>query len=108
MSGDAVLWAVIVVSGLLTYALRASFVLPAGLSELPDGFERALAFVPAAVLAGLVLPSLLLREGALALSAANEKLLAGVVAFAVAWVSEDTIATIAAGMAAFWALRFLV
>ena len=33
---------------------------------------------------------------------------AGAVAFAVAWLTEDVVATLVAGMGALWVLRFLV
>jgi branched-subunit amino acid transport protein len=108
-SNAPLVWAVVLTAGLLTYALRASFIFAYDrIGGLPDDFERGLEFVPAAVLAGLVLPSLLLRDGGLAVSAGNTKLVSGVVAFGTAWVTENTLATIAAGMAVFWTLRFLV
>ena len=36
-----------------TLALRSAFILPGSAARLPEGFRRALAFVPAAVFAGL-------------------------------------------------------
>ena len=85
---------------LVTYALRASFLLlPPGI-ETPALLKRALRFVPAAILTAIWAPELLLKDQVPYLSYQNEKLLAGVVAIAVAWRWRMTSVTIAAGLAA--------
>lgn len=105
---DWLLWAVIVVAGVLTFALRASFVFLLGrVGDVPPRLERALGFVPAAVLAALVVPSLLVQDGQLAAGPGNDQLLAGAAAALAAWASENVFATILVGMAVFWGLRFL-
>jgi branched-subunit amino acid transport protein len=84
----------------VTYLLRASFLLlPAGV-ETPPLLRRALRYVPAAILTAIWAPELLLQEGVLSLSPGNERLAAGVVAIAVAWRWRMTSVTIAAGLAA--------
>ena len=76
---------------LVTFALRASFVLvPPGV-ERPSFFRRALRYVPAAVLTAIWAPEVLVQ---------NEQLPAGAVAIAVAWRWRMTFATIIAGLAA--------
>lgn len=101
-------WTVILAGGGLTYALRASFVVPAErIDSLPAGIERIIEFVPAAVLAALVVPSLLVQDGHLALSASNTRLVSRWGALLAAWVTENMFATIAVGMVAFWTLRFV-
>jgi len=47
------------------------------------------------------------QDASLGATLGNERLLAGVGALVVAWVSENMLATIVAGMAIFWAVRFL-
>jgi branched-subunit amino acid transport protein len=85
---------------LVTYLLRASFLLlPAGV-ETPALLKRALRFVPAAILTAIWAPELLLQNGVLWLSPNNERLLAGAVAIAVAWRWRMTSVTIAAGLLA--------
>lgn len=85
---------------LVTYVLRAAFLLlPPGV-ETPVLLKRALRFVPAAVLTAIWAPELALQGGAVALSLHNERLLAGIVAVAVAWTWRTTLATIVAGLAA--------
>lgn len=108
-SNDWVVWAIVFAGGVLTYALRGSFIfLYSRVGDPPAAFERSLEFVPAAVLSALVVPSLLIQDGQLALSLANNRLLAGAAALAAAWITENLFVTIAAGMAVFWGLRFLV
>jgi branched-subunit amino acid transport protein len=86
--------------GLVTLALRASFLLLPERIQLPALLRRALPFVPAAVLTAIWAPELLLQKGVLYLSLHNERLLAGAAAIAVAWRWRLTFATIAAGLAA--------
>jgi branched-subunit amino acid transport protein len=86
--------------GLVTLALRASFLLLPERLQLPALLRRALPFVPAAVLTAIWAPELLLQKGVLYLSPYNERLLAGAAAIAVAWRWRLTFATIAAGLAA--------
>lgn len=93
-------WLAILGMGLVTFALRASFfLLPEGM-RLPALLRRALPFVPAAVLTAVWAPELLLQKGVLFLSLQNERLLAGIVAIAVAWRWRLTFATIASGLLA--------
>ena len=68
--------------------------------RLPGLLRRSLRFVPAAVLTAIYAPELFLAQGAVAVSPGNEKLLAGLVACAVAWRFRLTFATIAAGLVA--------
>ena len=85
------LWLTLAGMALVTFALRASFlVLPPGM-DLPALFKRALRYVPAAVLTAIWAPEVLVQ---------NEQLPAGVVAIAVAWRWRMTFATIIAGLAA--------
>ena len=93
-------WLTIAGMALVTYGLRASFLLlPAGI-ETPPLLRRALRFVPAAVLTAIWAPELLLKDQVLSVGLGNEKLLAGIAAIAVAWRWRMTSLTIAAGLAA--------
>jgi branched-subunit amino acid transport protein len=85
---------------LVTFALRASFLLLPASVETPPLLRRALRFVPAAILTAIWAPELLLEHAVLSVSPHNEKLLAGLVAIAVAWRWRMTSVTIAAGLAA--------
>ena len=85
------LWRTLIGMALVTFALRAAFLLlPPGV-ELPMLLRRALRYVPAAVLTAIWAPEVLVQ---------NEQLPAGVVAVVVAWRWRTTFATIIAGLLA--------
>jgi branched-subunit amino acid transport protein len=100
-------WLTIVIAGLLTYAMRLSFVLLFGRMAVPQGLKRALRFVPPAVLTAIILPELLLPEGSFDLSLGNTRLLAGIIAALVVWRTRSVVVTILAGMAALLILQAL-
>ena len=103
---DPVVWGTIVVIGVLTFGIRLSFIALFGyLDEIPGRLQRALRYVPAAVLAALVFPALVTfgPDGGLA----ADRLAAGLLAGAVAWRTENVFATMGVGMGALWAVRFL-
>lgn len=94
------LWLAILGMTLVTFALRASFLMLPAHVQLPGLLRRSLRYVPAAVLTAIWAPELLLQKGVLALALENERLLAGMVAVAVAWRFRLTLGTIAAGLVA--------
>ncbi|MDS0282833.1 AzlD domain-containing protein [Haloarcula onubensis] len=101
-----VIWGLIAVIGVVTFLIRLSFIGLFGyLDEIPTRLERGLRFVPAAVLAALVLPSFLTLDSG-AGGVALDRLAAGTVAGGVAWRTEDVFMTIGAGMATLWVVRF--
>lgn len=104
----SVVWGIIAAILVGTLAARLSFVVVFGrLERIPPRVERFLEFVPPAALAALVVPSLAVLDGSLALSPGNERLFAGAVAAAVAWRTDNLLATVVAGMAVLWAVRLL-
>ena len=100
-------WIVILGAGAVTFLTRASFIVFADPQKFPHAFRVALAFVPAAVLAAIVVPGLAMPQGFVDLSAANPRLLAGVAAVAVALKVRNPLASIVAGMVALWSLQAL-
>jgi branched-subunit amino acid transport protein len=102
-------WAALVGMTLVTFALRASFLLLPPEVETPALLRRALRYVPPAVLTAIWAPELFfLHGGALELSWQNERLLAGAVAIAVAWRWRLTFATILSGLAALHLFAWLI
>ena len=95
------------VAGLVTFAIRLSFIAMLGRVEVPPLLTRALRFVPAAVLSAIIFPELFVHDGAVDVSLGNSRLLAGAVAVLVALKTRSVAWTIAAGMAALWALQAL-
>lgn len=94
------LWLAILGMAALTFGQRASFLLLPERIQLPALLRTSLRYVPAAVLTAIWAPELLLQNGVLALGPGNERLLAGMVAVAVAWRFRVTFGTILAGLAA--------
>lgn len=101
------LWLTLIAGGLLTYAIRLSFIVVLGNMNVPDSIRRALRFVPAAVLSAIILPEMVRPGGQLNLSPANPRLLAGLIAGLVAWRTKNILLTIAVGMGALWLLQFI-
>ncbi len=101
------LWLTLLIGGLLTYAIRLSFIVVLGNMNVPDSIRRALRFVPAAVLSAIILPEMVRPGGQLNLSPANPRLLAGLIAGLVAWRTKNILLTIAVGMGALWLLQFI-
>ena len=94
------LWLIILGMSVATFGQRTSFLLLPERVKLPALLRRALHYVPAAVLTAIWAPELLLQNGVLSLAPGNERLLAGMVAIAVAWRFRATFATIVAGLIA--------
>lgn len=88
--------------GLMTFAIRFSFISGGSHLVLSPRFQKLLRYVPPAVLSALIAPEILIRHGAFDLSLGNPRLWAGVVAVLVALFSRNVLATIAAGMTALW------
>lgn len=100
-------WIVIVGTGLVTFLTRASFIVFTDPRRFPHGFRVALGFVPASVLAAIVVPGLVSPAGAIDLGLDNPRWLAGLAAIAVAIRVRNPLVVIVAGMAALWALQGL-
>jgi len=101
--------AIILTIGIGTYLLRLSFIGILGDRTMPDWAMVPLRFVAPAVLAALVAPAVLLKDGAVDLSpVTNPRALAALVALLIAWKTKNVIAVIVAGMAAVWLLQALL
>jgi branched-subunit amino acid transport protein len=101
-------WLVLLISGLVTVAIRYSFIYLLGRAEMPAWARRALRFVPPAVLTAIWVPELLVHDGRLDISLDNARLLAGLLAVLVAWRTRSVIWTIVVGMATLWLLHWLM
>ena len=99
-------WITIACVSAVVFLLRASFILFADPHGFPPLFRRALAYVPAAVLAAIVAPGLLLVDGAPDLSLHNPRWIAGALAIVVTVRTRSVIAAMASGMAALWLLQW--
>lgn len=101
------IWLVMVLGGLITFLIRFSLIYLFGRFKIPETMRQALRYVPPAVLSAIIFPELFFQDGTLNLSLDNTRLLAGLVAILVAWITRNTLLTIIAGMVALFALQFL-
>ena len=102
------IWLVMLLGGLITFGMRFSFIYLFGRFEIPEVMRRALHYVPPAVLSAIIFPEILMPQGRLILSLENDRLLAGLAAVLVAWLTKNTLLTILAGMAALLILQFMM
>ncbi len=99
-------WTAIVLSGIGTFAMRASFLVAADrVARVPPKVQRLLRQIPPAALAALVVPTLVRPEGAVDLL--HPRFAAGAVAALVAWRTRSAALTLVVGMAALVALEAL-
>jgi len=101
------LWLTILGVGVGTYLLRLSFIEMWKWLRVPPLLMQALNYVPAAVLAALVLPALLRSGGSIDVSLDNLRLYAGLIALTVCWYTRNMLLTLGSGMSALWLLQAL-
>jgi branched-subunit amino acid transport protein len=101
-------WLILLAIGAITFLTRLSFILLFSRMEVPPFWQRALRFVPPAVLSAILFPELVMREGVIDLSAGNERLLAGILAALVAWRTRNVLLTLAVGLVTLWVLQVLL
>lgn len=99
------LWSAILAIGAVTFAYRLSFIVLFERLSVPEWLRRGLRFVPIAALSAIILPELVMQAGGLNLSPLNPRLLAGLLAMAVAVKTRHVLATIVTGMLVLWLLR---
>jgi branched-subunit amino acid transport protein len=105
MNYDASLWLIFILIGLATTLPRASFIVLGNRVTLPSVLQRALRYAPAAALAAIVVPDVLVVGGTLEVF--NPKLAAAIVAVAAAALSRNPWLPFIAGMAALLGIRYL-
>lgn len=105
MSDDAGLWLIFVLIGLATTLPRASFIVLGERASLPDVVQRALRYAPAAALAAIVVPDVVLVAGAVEVF--NPKLGAAIAAVLAARGSRNPWLPFVVGMAVLWGLRWV-
>lgn len=103
-----VLWITLLSIGIMTYAIRLSFILLFGQREMPPFLQRTLRFVPIAVLSAIIFPALFLYADRLNVSLSNTRLIAGILAVMVAWRTKNVLLTIITGMAGLWLLQVII
>ncbi len=93
-------WLLILGLALASFIPRASFIVLFARWPVPALLQRALRYVPAAVFSAILVPELVLSAGSVHIGFDNPRLLAGILAGAIAWRTRNTLLTIVGGMLA--------
>lgn len=101
-------WLTIILLTLSTILTRCSFFLLGQAVKLPPKVQHALRYAPAAALAAIVAPDLVLADGALHLAWTNPKLIAGIGATVFFLTTRHLLGTIVAGMGFYTVLRLVL
>ncbi len=98
MTDTVRLWVTVLLAGAGTFLARISFLGVAHrIADPPVGVRRVLRMIPPAALAALVVPALVRPEGQVDLT--QPRLLAGLLAIAVAYRTKNVLVTLLVGMA---------
>ena len=101
-------WLLILGLALTSFIPRASFLTLFARWPVPALLQRSLRYVPAAVFSAILVPELVLTAGSVHIGLDNPRLLAGILAGAVAWRTRNTLATIVCGMLTLHLVGYLV
>ena len=102
------IWFMMVVTGIFTFGTRFIMLSKVASKKLPAWLVEALNFVPIAVLTAIIVPAVLIDPTSQSLSIiGNPRLLAALIAIAVALITRQVITTIGAGLATLWILNWL-
>lgn len=104
------IWVAIILASAITYAYRVSFLVFSDRLNFPAWVRKALRFVPAAVIAALVIPKLVYHDKQLQMpwfDGGNLRLIAGILAVIVAWRTKNLFLTLVSGMLFLWGLQWL-
>jgi len=104
MDATLKLWLVIIVVGTLNYVSRLSFIAVFARRSMPSWLARMLKYVPAAMLTALILP-MVIDWKAEATDFTTPKVVAALIAAAVAYFTRSTLKTLFSGMVAVWLLQ---
>ena len=109
MNKELTIWLLIFAVGAITYSARLSFIALFARRDMPPLLAEALKHVPVAMLTAIVVPAVVfMAPGELRLDPGNAKLIAALIAGAVAWWRQSAMLTIAVGMAVLWSLRYVM
>lgn len=92
---------------LATLICRGAFIVPPNAHHLSKRLDNILEFIPISATAAIAISSLVYDGATEGYSVAPERLIAGMIAFGVAYLTKSAVATIVIGMAAIWMLGLI-
>lgn len=102
------IWLTILLLAVAVILTRCSLFMLGHRVKLPPRLQHALRYAPAAALAAIIAPDLVLANGELALTWMNPKLIAGLGAALVFLATRHMLGTIIAGMGLFTLFRIIL
>jgi branched chain amino acid efflux pump len=102
------LLAILLGGGLITFAIRLSFILLLEKITVPDWLQRSLRLVPVAVFSALIFQLVFYAGETIDLNPLNPRLISGILAGVVAWRTRNVILTLLVGMAVLFVLQALL
>jgi len=105
---DWYVWGAIVLMTISTLITRSGFFLFGHAVKLPPRLRHALSYAPAAAMAAIVIPDLVVAGTGTDISLANPKLLAGIGGALFFAATRHLLGTIVAGMTLFTVLRLVL
>lgn len=100
------IWLIVFLLGGVTFSLRSSFVLGQDFFSEPPWLRKFLTYVPASVLAALIISGLVLRGGQVQFNLTDPRYPAAIIAGLVAWKTKNMLLTILVGMLTLWSVQW--
>ncbi|QOL26577.1 AzlD domain-containing protein [Thalassotalea sp. LPB0316] len=101
-------WLLIIGMMAVTFSSRYILFALANKIALPHGLQRALNYVPIAVLSAIIAPAVLMPKSAIFISYDNPYLIAAIVAIIVSWYKRNMLLTVVFGLLAFALAKYLI
>ena len=93
---------------LVTFGIRIIIFPISRRMAFPPLLERALRYVPPAVLTAIIFPAVFIPDGKnLYISLSNAHLMGALIAGGVGWLTRNLVMTILSGMAGFWVWQWI-
>ena len=106
LASDVLIWFAIIICGIITFLTRftpLSHLMP---QQISQPIERALGYVPVAVLTPIIISAILMPEGEV-FSEGNMRIPASLIAVLVAKLTGSIVMTLVSGLSTLWLLNFL-
>lgn len=98
-------WLLIGGMAVITFCLRLSFIALAGRYDIPRSVQQALRYAPVAVLTAIIVPLILNPGPGFTIAPDALRLIAASVAFLIARLTRNILATVAGGLLLLWGLQ---
>ena len=100
-------WTLIIYCGLITYLTRFTMIALVKKEMFNDRIRAILSFVPSAIFPAIIFPAIFLDINGDIVIENNPKILASLIAVIVGIFTKNIVATIFAGLAAYWYMIFI-